>query len=57
MPKYIVRSPIKSGGKIRATGSIVELDEETAAPLIGVELEVPAKPAEKQGGDKKAGGA
>ncbi len=36
MPKYIVRSPVKSGGKIHDIGVTVTLDEESAAPLLAL---------------------
>lgn len=32
--KFIVQSPIKAGGKRREINAVVELDEDTAAPLL-----------------------
>lgn len=34
MSSYIVRSPIKSGGKIHSVGDTIALDDEIAAPLL-----------------------
>ena len=34
MAKYVVNSPIKSGGKIHAIGASIVLDDAIAAPLL-----------------------
>ncbi len=54
MPKYTVTSPIKHKGKRIEPGKTVDMDEETAQPLIDAgALAAPEKPAKKKEGEDK----